>query len=204
MITFQEFMFLAEATYDKDVMGSSQIRRTGEGGRVDPRTRKKSAPEKRRMAQAKPGEERKPSEYKPRKDIGTQKSRSEREQQPAQERGSADVKAKAAAAAKAERVAAARARAAAKKSGSSASASKTSSKEAEKTATKLLATKKASVDKRPADQPKRATVGMSRAERKDITRRGHRFAQELAKQGEAERRGLKPHQIKLKNLTDAK
>lgn len=202
MITFQEFMILAEAAYDKDVMGSSQIRRTGEGGRVDPRTRKKTAPEKRRMAQAKPGEERKPSEYKPRKDIGTQKSRSEREQQPTQERGSA--RERQLAAAKEERRKAAQARAAAKKTGGSTSVEKPKAKEAEKAATKLLATKKTSVDKRPADQPKRATVGMSRAERKDITRRGHRFAQELARQGEAERQGKKPHQIKLKNLTDAK
>ena len=39
--------FLAEA-YDKDVMGSSQIRRQGEGGRVGA-MRKKTEPEKRRM-----------------------------------------------------------------------------------------------------------------------------------------------------------
>ena len=183
--------------------GGASITRQGEGGRIG-KERKKTEAERRRTKRGPGGTTVPAKEYKPRKDIGQQRSSDTRTQAPTQERGSADVKAKAAAAAKAERIAAARARAAAKKSGSSASASKTSSKEAEKTATKLLATKKASVDKRPADQPKRATVGMSRAERKDITRRGHRFAQELAKQGEAERRGLKPHQIKLKNLTDAK
>ncbi len=42
--------FLAEA-YDKDVMGSSQIRRQGEGGRIGA-MRKKTEPEKRRMKAA--------------------------------------------------------------------------------------------------------------------------------------------------------
>ncbi len=75
MKTFSEFMSLCEV-YDKEVMSSSQITRGGEGGRVG-RLRKKTAAE------------RKKAEYKPRKDIGTQRPRSTREQQPEKERGSA-------------------------------------------------------------------------------------------------------------------
>ena len=63
--------FLAEA-YDKDVMGSSQIRRQGEGGRVGA-MRKKTEPEKRRMKAAGGGKMVPAKDYKPRKDIGTQK-----------------------------------------------------------------------------------------------------------------------------------
>lgn len=191
--------FIAEA-YDADLMRSASVRSTGAGGRIAPE-RKKSAPEMRRMKQAKAGETRKPTEYKTRKDVGQQ--RGSQTAEPTQERGSA--REAQLAAAKAERKKAAQARLAAKKSGETAApAAKPKTKEIIAQAKKLTAKKKTEVDKRPADQPKRAVVGMSRAQRKDITRRGHRFAQELAKQGEAERRGLKPHQIKLKNLTDAK
>jgi 3,4-dihydroxy-2-butanone 4-phosphate synthase len=111
------------------------------------------------------------------------------------------------AAAKAERKKAALARLAAKKGGEAstpAAKSKPKASELSAQARKLTAKKAAEVDKRPADQPKRAVVGMSRAERKDITRRGHRFAQELARQGEAERRGIHPSKVKLTKLTDAK
>ena len=40
-------MFIAEAAYDASVMGSSQVRRTGAGGRVGAE-RKKTTPEIRR------------------------------------------------------------------------------------------------------------------------------------------------------------
>ncbi len=196
MKTFQEF--IAEV-YDKEVMGSSQIRRTGEGGRVGSE-RKKTAPEKRRMAQAKPGEERKPTDYKPRKDIGTQRQASTRVQQPTQERGSADVKAKAAEAAKEERKKAALARIAAKKGGGEApAASKPKAKEVAKSASQLLKTKKTEVDKRPEGQPKRAVVGMSREKRKEITRAGHRKLETLVRKSEAEKQGKKPEQVQLKH-----
>lgn len=88
MKTFQEFMILCEANYDPEIQGRSQIRRQGEGGRVGAE-RKKSAPEKRRMKAAGGGKMVPAKDYKPRKDIGTQRARSEREQQPTQERGSA-------------------------------------------------------------------------------------------------------------------
>ena len=62
-------------------MGSSQIRRTGEGGRIGA-NRKKSEPEKRRMKAAGGGKMVPAKAYKDRKDIGSQRQRSDREQQP--------------------------------------------------------------------------------------------------------------------------
>ena len=44
--SFLEFMSLCEAVYDKDVMGRSQIKKTGEGGRIAPK-RKQTDAEKR-------------------------------------------------------------------------------------------------------------------------------------------------------------
>jgi hypothetical protein len=162
-------------------MSGAQVRKTGEGGRVGS-LRKKTTPEKRRMSQPKPGEERKPTEYKARKDIGTQKAASTRVQQPTQSRGSAALSPK-----EAQRKAYLERKA----------------KEAGKktpTAAELLSKKKpAEVDKRPEGQPKRAVVGMSRAERKDITRKGQRKLEKLVRQGEAERQGKKPEDVNLKH-----
>jgi hypothetical protein len=93
MKTFQEFMILAEATYDPEIQGRSQIRRTGEGGRVGAE-RKKSAPEKRRVKAAGGGKMVPAKDYKPRKDIGTQRKTETRVQQPEKERGSAALSAK--------------------------------------------------------------------------------------------------------------
>ena len=88
MKTFQQFI---TEVYDKDL--STATRKPGEGGRV--RTaRKKTDPEKRRMRAAGGGKTEPAKDYKPRKDIGTQKPRSEREQQPTRERGSAALSAK--------------------------------------------------------------------------------------------------------------
>ncbi len=92
--TFEEFRTLCEATYDPDVAGKSQIRKQGEGGRLYP-SKKKTKPEIRRK-KAVGGGKTEPVEYKDRKDIGQQKQRSQREQQPTQERGSAKLSAKAA------------------------------------------------------------------------------------------------------------
>jgi hypothetical protein len=172
--------FCSEA-YDKDVMGSSQITKTGEGGRVGAE-RKKTAPEMRRKkgAYQPKGTERKPTEYKPRKDIGTQKPRSEREQQPTQERGSAALSPKAAQ----------------RKAYLERKAREAGAKTA--TASELLKKKKtAAVDKRPEGQPKRAVVGMSRAERKDITRKGQEKLEKLVRQSEAEKQGKKPEDVVL-------
>lgn len=179
MRTFQEFVLIAEATYDKDVMGSSQIRRTGEGGRIGAE-RKKTAPEMRRMKQPKAGEGRKPVEYKPRKDIGMQRSRSEREQQPEKERGSAALSAK-----EAQRKAYLERKA------------RESGKAQPKSASELLKKKKTEVDKRPADQPKRPVVGMSRKQRQEITRKGQEKLEKLVRQSEAEKQKIPPEKVKL-------
>lgn len=166
MKSFRQFS--AEA-YDKDVMGSSQIRKQGEGGRVGADRRKTEA-EKRRTKLG-PGGTRVPAKsYKPRKDIGTQRQASTRLQQPEKERGAADVKARAAAAAKEERKKAAQARIAARKAGKTAATeTKPKAKEAEKAATQLLSKKKPEAPKAAA-KPRRKWEhetggGMTRAER---------------------------------------
>tara|TARA_R100001443_G_scaffold87337_1_gene93857 strand:- start:332 stop:1174 length:843 start_codon:yes stop_codon:yes gene_type:complete len=83
--------------YDPEIQGRSQIKQTGEGGRKEP---KRSADDRRRPGQ-KPrmkavggGKMAPVSSYKDRKDIGTTKARSEREQQPTKERGSAALSAR--------------------------------------------------------------------------------------------------------------
>ena len=88
MKTFQQFI---TEVYDKDL--STATRKPGEGGRVRA-SRKKTDPEKRRMRAAGGGKMVPAKDYKARKDIGTQKPRSEREQQPTRERGSAALSAK--------------------------------------------------------------------------------------------------------------
>ena len=77
--------------YDPEVQGRSQIRRQGEGGRIGA-DRRKTEPEKRRTKVV--AGKRVPTDYKDRKDIGTQKPRSTREQQPTRERGSAALSAR--------------------------------------------------------------------------------------------------------------
>ena len=110
---FGKIKKLKKEAYDPEVAGRSQIKRSGEGGRVGA-DRRKSEPERRRM-KAVGGGKTAPVAYKDRKDIGQQRQRSTREQQPTQERGSAASAQ--AAAAKEARKAAARARIAAKKAG---------------------------------------------------------------------------------------
>ena len=88
MKTFQQFI---TEVYDKEL--TTATRAPGEGGRVRA-SRKKTDPEKRRMRAAGGGKMVPAKDYKARKDIGTQKPRSEREQQPTRERGSAALSAK--------------------------------------------------------------------------------------------------------------
>ena len=193
MKTFPEF---CKEAYDASFMSGAQVRQSGEGGRVG-RERKKTPAEIRRVSQPKAGGERKPAEYKPRKDIGTQKQADTRVQQPEQERGSAAVRERAAAAAKEERRKLAKERAAAKSGGEK---PKAKPKDLAKQATKILSkTKPAEVDKRPADQPKRPVVGMSRKERSQITRKGQEKLEKLVRQSEAQKQGIKPEDVKLKN-----
>ena len=172
--SFLEFMSLCEAVYDKDVMGRSQIRKTGEGGRIQPK-RKQTEPEKRRMKAVGGGKMAPAKTYKDRKDIGqpnVKRSPAGRQQQPTQERGSA--REQQLAAAKAERRKAAQARIAAKKGKvtvlPSQATSKSKPKPKPKTADELLAKKaKAKVD--PNYKPAKAS-GMTRAERMKVVRKG--------------------------------
>ena len=87
MKTFHQFI---TEVYDKDVMGRSQITKQGEGGRVGAK-RKKTEPEKKRVKAIGGGKTTPAKTYKDRNDIGTQKPRSQREQQPTKERGSAGL-----------------------------------------------------------------------------------------------------------------
>ena len=148
--------------------GGASVRKTGDGGRIG-RERRKTTPERRRM-KAVGGGKFVPVEYKPRKDIGQQRQRSEREQQPTQERGSADVRARAAAAAKEERKKAALARIAArqgkgKKPAEPATTQKPKGREVEKAASQLLRKK---TETKPAAAPaaeRKPPSGKTRAER---------------------------------------
>ena len=90
MKTFSQFILEA---YDPEVQGRSQIRTQGQGGRVGAE-RKKTEPEKRRTKAVGGGKTAPAKDYKPRKDIGTQRPKSTREQQPEKERGSAALSAK--------------------------------------------------------------------------------------------------------------
>ena len=181
--------FLAEA-YDKDVMGSSQIRRQGEGGRVGA-MRKKTEPEKRRMKAAGGGKMVPAKDYKPRSDIGTQKKTSDRVQQPTKERGSAGLSLRD------QQRKAAMERRAARSGGSS---TPTSAKDKEKAASKLLA-KKSAKQVNPNYKPQKAS-GKTAAERKALTKKGERTLRDiqLKNLGKKSEKELK-HPITQKEIT---
>ena len=181
--------FLAEA-YDKDVMDRSQIRRQGEGGRVGA-MRKKTEPEKRRMKAAGGGKMVPAKDYKPRKDIGTQKKTSDRVQQPTKERGSAGLSLRD------QQRKAAMERRAARSGGSS---TPTSAKDKEKAASKLLA-KKSAKQVNPNYKPQKAS-GKTAAERKALTKKGERTLRDiqLKNLGKKSEKELK-HPITQKEIT---
>ena len=165
--------------FDKEIMGASQITKSGEGGRIG-RTRKKSTPERRRM-KAVGGGKMEPVDYKPRKDIGSQRQRSEREQQPEKERGSKEVAQSYAEKVKAERRAAAKARAAAKKSGQTPTTEKPKAKQVAQQASKLL-TKKQPAQAPAAGYTPRKASGLSTQERKALYKKGERKLRDLVLQ----------------------
>ena len=181
--------FLAEA-YDKDVMGSSQIRRQGEGGRIGA-MRKKTEPEKRRMKAAGGGKMVPAKDYKPRSDIGSQKKTSDRVQQPTKERGSAGLSLRD------QQRKAAMERRAARSGGSS---TPTSAKDKEKAASKLLA-KKSAKQVNPNYKPQKAS-GKTAAERKALTKKGERTLRDLRLKnlGKKSEKELK-HPITQKEIT---
>ena len=87
MKTFQQF--ITEATDTErardDYELTSITRKPGEGGRIRA-SRKKTAPEKRRTKAIGGGKTAPAKDYKPRKDIGTNKPRSRTQQQPTQDK----------------------------------------------------------------------------------------------------------------------
>ena len=172
MKSFQQF--ITEA-YDPEVQGRSQIRKQGEGGRVGAE-RKKTDPEKRRTKAAGGGKTSPAKDYKPRKDIGTQRPRSTREQQPEKERGSSALSAKEA------QKKAYRERKARESSGAGArtdlkGSSTQTSKDKEKVASNLL-TQKSKPKTDPKYKPQKAS-GHTASERKSITRKGERVLRDL-------------------------
>ena len=158
MKSFQQFI---TEVYDKDL--SSATRQGGEGGRIRA-SRKKTAPEKRRVKAVGGGKTAPAKDYKDRKDIGKQRKRSEREQQPTRERGSAKLSPR-------EQQKKARAERLAAKSGGK------SKKELTKAADKLLSKKSAKkVD--PNYKPAKAS-GYTRIERQKIRRAGQRLVKDI-------------------------
>ena len=182
MKTFREF--IAEV-YDPDVVGKSQIRKQGEGGRVG-RMRKQTEPEKKRMKAAGGGKMVPAKTYKARKDIGTQRKTSDRQQQPTQARGSAALSPR-------EQQAKARRERMAARSG----ATKVKSKDLKKSADKLLATKKKkTVD--PKYKPQKAS-GYTRDERNRLKRAARRVVKDI-QTGKDKNRPLSYYDPKIKNF----
>ena len=173
MKTFREFI---TEVYDPDVVGKAQIRKQGEGGRVG-RMRKQSEPEKRRMKAVGGGKMVPAKTYKDRKDIGTQRKTSDRQQQPTQERGSAREKQMAAAKAERKRAAQARAGKVTKLPSQATSKPKPKTQALKKQADKLLATKK----KKTADpnyKPQKAS-GYTRDERHRLRNAARRLMRDM-------------------------
>ena len=169
MKTFQQF--ITEA-YDKDVIGRSQIRRSGEGGRIYP-DRKSGAQTKRTKAVG--GGKTEPAKtYKTRKDAGVpnpKRSPAGRQQQPTRERGSSALSAK-----EAQRKAYLE-----RKKRESATKDEASGKDKKidlkKEADKILS-KKAPKKVDPKYKPAKAS-GYTRAERQSITRKGEKKLRDL-------------------------
>lgn len=159
MRTFQEYSKLCEAYFDPNVQGRSQVKRVGTDGTKIGADRKKTAPERRRVKAVGGGKTVPAKEYKPRKDIGSQRQQSKTVQQPTQARGSAALSPR-----EAQRKAAQERRAA--KAGV-----KT------KTASELLAKKaKKTVD--PNYKPVKAS-GLSTKERKALYKKGERTLRDI-------------------------
>ena len=92
MKTFQQFLTEAELR-DKEGLGHG-TGLTHRGGEKIGSERKKTEPEKKRTKAIGRGKTAPAKSYKPRKDIGVQRPKSQREQQPEKERGSAALSAK--------------------------------------------------------------------------------------------------------------
>ena len=154
MKTFSQF--ITEA-YDKQMAGQAS-RAPGEGGRIRA-SRKKRDLDKTRTKAIGGGKTAPVKDYKPRKDIGTNKPRSRTQQQPEKPRGSAALSP----------------REAQKKAAMERRAAKSGAKT--KTADELLSKKKKTVS--PKYKQVKAT-GYTAAERQKITRAGRRLVKDIA------------------------
>ena len=193
MKTFREFI---TEVYDPDVVGKSQIRKQGEGGRVG-RMRKQTEPEKKRMKAVGGGKMVPAKTYKARKDIGTQRKTSDRQQQPTQDRGSAREKQLAAAKAERKRAAQARAGKVTKLPSQATSKPKAKPKALKTAADKLLATKKKkTVD--PNYKPQKAS-GYTRDERHRLRNAARRVMKDI-KTGKDKNRPLSYYDPRIKNF----
>ena len=148
--------FITEA-YDKEMAGQAS-RAPGEGGRIRA-SRKKRELDKIRTKAAGGGKTAPAKDYKPRKDIGTNKPRSRTQQQPEKPRGSAALSP----------------REAQKKAAMERRAAKSGAKT--KTADELLAKKK----KKTVDPKYKGykTTGKTKEERQKITRQGEKLLRDI-------------------------
>ena len=183
MKTFQQFITEAEG---KDDYALTPQRKPGEGGRVRAARKKGEGYLAKQQQGQKPRTKvvdgkRVPVNYKPRKDIGTNKPRSRTQQQPEKERGSAALSP----------------REAQRKAYRERKAREAGAKT--KTATELLSKKTTKTD--PNYKP-RKTSGYTAAERKAITRKGERKLRDLtlAATGKKKESELK-HPITSKEIT---
>ena len=157
--------FIAEA-YDPEVQGRSQITKSGEGGRIG-RKRKQTEPEKKRVRAVGGGKTVPAKTYKDKTDIGKtnkKRSKSGRQQQPTQTRGSANLSPKEAQ------------RKAYKERKAKEKGAKT------KSADELL-TKKTKKKVDPKYKPQKAS-GYTAHERRKIRRAGERLVRDIKKKKE--------------------
>ena len=170
MKTFHQFI---TDVYDKELAGQAS-RAPGEGGRIRA-SRKKRDIEKKRTKAIGGGKTAPAKDYKPRKDIGTNKPKSRTQQQPEKERGSAALSAKAA-----QRKAYLE-----RKKRQSPPKDEVSGKDKKvdlkREADKLLTKKKKPVN--PKYKPQKAS-GYTAHERKKIQRAGERLVRDIAKKKE--------------------
>ena len=170
--TFEDFM--EAKALDPALAGAASIRQTGAGGRKYPE-RKKSEGERTRVKAVGGGKTAPAASYKDRKDIGDTKARSNVEQQPTRERGTAGLSAK-------EQQRKAYRERKARESGGATAPKK---KEAEKTATELLK-KKTTKAVAPGYKPTPAS-GMTRAERDKRRGEGERMLKGIMKKQETDK-----------------
>ena len=159
MKTFQQFITEADLR-DKEGLGHG-TGLTHRGGEKIGRERKKTEPEKRRTKAVGGGKTEPAKDYKPRKDIGTNKPRARTQQQPEKERGSAALSP----------------REAQKKAYLERKAREKGAKT--KTASELLSKKTTSVD--PNYKPVKAS-GLTKAEQQALKRKGEKKLRDLVLQ----------------------